>query len=65
MLLNLVINQFTSLWTKELQFGNALTHLAVNQEAAEAVFLPSIWIGGHPNPGDAHPDSAPTVVSEG
>ena len=41
------------------------SHLVVDQEAVEAELLAGIWVGGHPNPGDAHPNSDPPVVSEG
>ena len=51
-------------WTMELQLGDGLNHLFVDQEAVETEHCASIWIEGHPNSGDAHPYSDPSVISE-
>ena len=52
-------------WTMELQLGDGLNHLFVDLEAVETELCASIWIEGHPNPGHTHPDSDPSIISEG
>jgi capsule polysaccharide export protein KpsC/LpsZ len=52
-------------WAMELQFGDGLHHLLIDQEAVETELRASIWIEGHPDPGDAHPDFDPSVISAG